>query len=338
MRLAALLTATAITALGLATPAGATVLTFTASAQSVNSNNPTTFTFNLATPIVPITGLVDVSLTIGGAFGDGKRDGVSLIPVGAGLASVNLGGATVATAGGAQSFAGAGGTMGSVLISPFVAHNLGIVNQFTNSAATVIVPRADRTESQGAIAGAVLDGQNNGVTLTGNHPGNAIAALGALAGASAVPGTYFIGVPTVSSTFSATGSGVMECTTGAACTGLSNDVAFTLPGLGDVAAMVVRQELGGDPISGTVVDDYDLQTGTGVYDCGAGPGCLSVNLTVEFTLAGLFDTAAFVMRVEIEPASTTAVLEPTALALFGPALALFGFTRRRALGSSSTAR
>lgn len=320
----------AVAAFGLAAPAGAASFTQTVGAAVANTGAQSNFSFTFGMPI-SFSGQIAVSFSIAGAFADGARDGAALTPTGStlGFASINGQSVVGASAGSAQSFAGAGGTAGVIQIDNLTAVNTSAIpTNFNVILSKPISATSQRTLSQGAFAGAVVDGGNNGGAMSAPLPGGDVVAFSARSGGSAVPGGYGIAPPSIptGSTVLGGGSGVMECSGAQVCDAIQTQISFQLTP-GDGAALVTRQEFGGDEIDGTVVDAIALASGTGLFDCDAVGGCTLLNLDLGFSLTGGGDTAALLMHVQID--QVTAVPEPASLALIGGALAALGFARRR---------
>jgi hypothetical protein len=314
--------------LGLAAPAAAAPLVKTFSIAVTDFDAPSAFGFVFGLPI-SFGGQVAVSLSLGGALADGARDGASLTPTGGTTGVLSLDGQSVASVGAGHSFAGAGGTAGIVQMAGFGVLDSGAPSTFGFVFQQPLVPTSQRTTSQGAIAGAVLDGGTDGGTLTGTLSGGNIGTFSARAAGSAVPGAYGVGGSPVAAgtTFAASDSGVIECSGADVCDTLRTDAGFQLSGGDDVAAIVMRQEFGGDEIAGTVVDDFGIEVANGLFDCDTVGGCTFATLALNFSLSGGGDTMALVARITIE--ELEAVPEPATLALFGGAVAALGLARRR---------
>jgi hypothetical protein len=315
-------------AAGLAAPAAAASFVQTYGIAVTDTGAPSTFGFTFGMP-VSFSGQIALSLSIGGALADGARDGAALTPTGGTLGFASLNGQSVASAGTAWSFAGAGGTAGIVQVGAFTVSDPGTPTPFAFSFQQPVPSTVQRTASQGGAAGAVLDGGTDGGALTGTLPGGNIGGFSALSGATAVPGAYGVGAAPVAAgtTFAATGAGVMQCSGADVCDAIRSEAAFQLSGGNDVAAAALRQEFGGDEIAGTVIDAFGIELGNGVFDCDAVGGCTFLTFDLSFLLSGGGDAAALVARIQIDQLDE--VPEPAALALFGGTLAALALARRR---------
>lgn len=318
----------AAAALGLAAPAGAApfVEVYSISAQN-SGGGPVSFSLNYNTAI-SFTGQVELSLSLAGVLADGARDGASVTPTGGAIGAASLNGQAVASTGAGLSFAGAGGTAGTVQLGGVSVFDLATPSSFSFLLQQPLAPTSQRTSSQGAVAGALLDGGTDGGTLTGTLSGGTIASFSALSGGSAVPGAYTAGGAPLAtgSTFVASNADVFQCSGSDVCDAMRIDTAFQMSGGRDATGLVLRHEIGGDPIGGTVIDDFGIELASAMFDCDAVGGCTLLEMNFAFSVSA-GDITALVARIEINQVDE--VPEPAAALLFGGALAALGLARRR---------
>lgn len=309
-----------------ASPIQAAPIIKTMSLAVTDLGAPSQFSISFGAPI-SVAGAASVKITVAGAYGDGTRDGAAISLTNPAVVQVDLGGGTAASAGGAASFAGAGGTTGVVQLNGFGATTLTAAPvNFIILFGQPVGPVENRTLSQGAVAGGIVDGGTNGATVTGQFSGGNIAQFGGGSG-NAFIDSYLVGPGpfTDASPFLATGSDILECTSGAPCDQMLTKIDFLQSGDADALAILTRHELGGDELTGDVLATYGAN-GTGGFDCASIGGCTSLLTTIAFGLSGGGDTAAFAIRVEIDDG--TVVPEPSALSLLLAGLALGGVRRR----------
>jgi hypothetical protein len=292
----------------------------------------TDFNYSFSTLGISFTGQAQLTVSVLGAYADGGRNGASVTPTASLVTtSITNGGTGSVGVGGAASFAGDNGTAGEILIVPIDGTDFGAPTRFTNTSSQAFLPIGGAsTPLHKAIGGGVVDGGVDGASLTGLFPGNRLgkADVGTNGGSL----SYGLGSATVdqSSSFVDSSTNNVPCNTQAslaACEFLTLNTDFMGSGGGDYFALLGRLELGGRPITGTVLSDYGLESVSGIVDCISGLCGLLTNL--QFRGSGGNDAAAFAIRVELDEVSTESVPLPSSLLLLSAGIVgLIGRRRR----------
>jgi hypothetical protein len=316
-----------------AVAAAPTVITQGASVVNTGSTTAT-FTFFFTRPFVGL-GNYDLKLSMAGSFADGARDGATVAPQAlsghltefsflTGQGSKALGGV-----GAAASFAGAGGAVGDVRLMSAAFMDTGapspLLAEWTSAPLST-----GRVLSHGAVAGAAADGGTDGVAM-GPTAGDALSRFGFRlsdgtddlfdvndSDASAGPHAIVL----------ASGTEFFDCATAPACVAQRTQLNMQLSGGDDVAALVLRNEFGGDAIADTdtVIDLIAEEIALSSFSCAAEGGCSALTGAISFSLTP-GDAMAFVIRAEINDA--TSVPEPGGLITLLAASAAAGLARRR---------
>lgn len=303
------------------------------------SATPVTFTFTFTVPLA-LSGMQSVTSSLAGVYADGARNGAA-VGVGSSNASgrmleTSLSGGNATTSlvhgvGVADSFAGAGGAAGQVSFLPVTA------KAFTASPVSVALSANNGTSVLGrqrmfaAVGAATADGGTDGVSLNPSAGQNLADFI-----ARRTPSAD-VDLPLNASSNSATPHGAL-LTSGATevdcgifpsqCDGTQMQTHFTLSGDNDATAMLLRQELGGDDLLGTVMDSYDAALFTSLFDCDLVGGCLAVQQRVSFTVSP-GDAFALTLRVQIDDVTAAEVPVPGSLPLVALGLAAMLLPRSR---------
>ena len=320
-------------ALGIVSPTSASasvISVMTAAFTVIDDGGPDSYSVFFGQPLpVGTTGVVQVETLLLGVFADGARDGASLFPfstptVAEGLLSVGGGPPTTVTqVGGSDSFAGAGGTAGTVLLSGIALTDFGAPDSYTAIFGRPIPPFDSRVTGQGHLGAAAGDAGSDGVALTGQTPAGKIGAIGVTSPTLAEFGDS---ASTPGSALQLTGNGSYSDECDAPCSMMESGLFFQLSGGNDTAALLIRHEIGGSPIVGTVLKLYAPVIATSLFDCGSGPGCTAQELSVRWTGTGGGDAYGF---VAVQRISTVAAPEPAMVSLVSLGLLAAAAARQR---------
>jgi hypothetical protein len=180
--------------------------------------------------------------------------------------------------------------------------------------------------SQTNLGAALMDLFSDGASLTGNTPAGKLSTFAFNNTTHTQLGPSFSAVGLAGSELDS-GVATIGCSELSLCTETEFGFNFILSAIGDGAALIARQEIGGDPITGTVMQIYALASQTNVFDCGT--GCDLSEIELSFSASGGNDAYGFIVRQEVIPFVAPAVPEPPSIALVGLGIAGWFATRRR---------
>lgn len=274
------------------------------------SATPLTFTFTFSVPLA-LAGMQSVSSSLAGVYADGARNGAAL-----GIGSSNASGQMLETlltggnatttlvhsVGDADAFAGAGGVAGQVSFLPVAVKTFAASPLSFSLSAIDNTPALGRQRMNVAVGAATADGATDGVSLNPSAGLNladfivrrtpsadVVLSLNAASNGATPHGALLTSAATE-----------VECgSVPSQCDATEMQTHFTLSGGNDAAALLLRQELGGDDLIGTVMDSYDAVLFSSLFDCDLIGGCSAVQQRLSFTLSP-GDAFAVTLRVQVD--------------------------------------